>query len=486
MAPPPNSDSVRHPLKDTKYEPNQLLERSTGESRARRARVVDTYNLKTLSAQAQGKSPRKRKARESIDTEADADTGSSVTISYSFGRADSADNGVKQQHTFTGLACPFCDCSHTSLDQLRFHLHHDHDNFKFHLRRENPSRICYFVEVVRNRTSMDGRTFQLGKPTTLFNLEKYLNGDNSWIRAREGPHHNHWPDHLTSGRDHTPLRTSDTTGREQSLLSSSVQHSRHSSPNTSSRSIDDMDIDNVSKAVSKLELPKRKALFVPNTVKPLYHTITKRLLQPGEDLPSSDDEKDESWFHQKHRDMINDFEDVDADEKEYLNKWNPFAMDVQHTTDVFLPSTILNFVETNKAWFGMSPNRRQKFMTHMAVLVLRGVVKEKFVSKCVKIIRDAEMKMRDEDMAMEEEEEILKHRGMFDCVCLEHAPLQDRVVCVGEVSSFPLIIIVHLLTHQQNCQGRFFHKACAFKLGVPEARRGKWKCNVCLEQDDIS
>lgn len=441
-------------IPDEAKQPLHTMDASLDEGRSRRVKAQPEYNLKRLSYQTVGRSPLKRK-RKSEGAESIEETSDDITITFSFGAADSAENGIPRQHSFTGLRCPFCDRNHSTFDQFRFHLHNDHDNFEFSLRRQNPSRFSFFVKVVGgNLGSTDDRllkrTFQLGKEATLFDLEKYLNGDSSWIKIREGPIHNHWPDEYTTGNKQEPLTFRPIA--PTSSLTSSSRFSHESSLDTSPRSIDEaMDMGAVSRSLSKLDAPrKRKVLVVPKTAKPLFHTITKRQLEPGEELPCSDDEKDESWFHQKHRDMLNDFEDTDVDpaEKEYLNEWNLYAMNHHHNVDVLLPNTVNGFVETHTSWL-FKPARKQKFMAHMGVLILQGVITEAMVSKWVKIIRDAEAKSnqgrfdgrdvnteQDEELVEEQEPQIAKLRGKSDCVCCEYVSFHNRMVCVGQVSLF--------------------------------------------------
>ncbi|KAH6669920.1 hypothetical protein B0J14DRAFT_702954 [Halenospora varia] len=457
---PPSS-----PLADKAGE--MLTPDSPANSRSQRQRSsVTTYNLKTLSAQAQGRSPRKSKSRDSM-ARSDHSDKLGTTVTYSFGRADAAESGVKQQTVVVGLDCPFCKCHNRTVEHLRFHLQNEHINFKFSLRRPNPPRIQFFVEVAKSRPALASseRTLQLGKPMALFDLEKFLGGDESWTRTRQGPEHNMWAKHLISN---------------QTSLSSSPHESRHSSPNTSNATDDVMDIDSPKRlSVAKLPVRPRKTFLVPKAPKPLYDTINKRRLEPGEELPSSDDEKDETWLHQKHRDAINDFTDLTDDEKDFITKWNPFIMSLQLTSTKYLPEALLRFVEENKAWLKQKNSRIRRLTFECQAFLMRKAIERKTVSDCMAVLRPPKTRksarQRNEpDLDAEEREElpslVIESRGRMDCVCGRSTQPPNRVHCCGKL--------------ENKCPGRFFHKTCAEATG--NFSLGKFLCHHCFSLESTA
>ncbi|RDL33977.1 uncharacterized protein BP5553_08345 [Venustampulla echinocandica] len=389
---------------------------------------VATYNLKTLSAQAQGRSPRAPRRKDVGSRFSNID---GTTVTYSFGRADAAEAGVKQQTTVPGLNCPFCNCRHRSVSHLRLHLRNEHEAFKFSVRRVDPPRVAFFVEILpaKSRPALTRevqRTFQLGKTLTLFDLESYLSGDNSWIKTRRGMQHNLLPGHIAQEDDN-------------SSSSSSLHESRYSSPNTSLHTDEPGEL---CKANSPAKLPIRphRVVYVPATTKPLYHTVTKQLLKPGHELPSSDDEKDEDWLHQKHRDGINDFTDLADHEKEYINQWNPFTMKEQHNCPRYLPDAMLRFVEANKTWLGEKSSRRREFILQCSVFIMRGVITQADFSACIEILRQAHNTQMDVDPATNAGEKgnpvrPAKLRGPLSCACGGLTELVDRVACRGNLKN---------------------------------------------------
>lgn len=157
-----------------------LAPESPADGRASRRRSnVPTYNLKTLSTLAQGKSPRKRQIFRSRSLHS-SDDSDAITVTWTFGKAEAADLGMKQSCT-TGLMCAFCNRQQRCLEDLRLHLHTNHTNFKFSLRRNQTARVGFHIELVKGCSRSSpierARTLQLSRPQTLFDLEKFLNGD---------------------------------------------------------------------------------------------------------------------------------------------------------------------------------------------------------------------------------------------------------------------------------------------------------------------
>ncbi|PMD38782.1 hypothetical protein L207DRAFT_567143 [Hyaloscypha variabilis F] len=443
LPPPASANLLESPVRRLR-EDNSASNSPADRSHRKRSSVA-TYNLKALSAQAQGKSPRVRKINFKPEQRGPGDE--EISVTYNLGKADAAETGMKQQTVLSSLDCPFCNTHCGQVEDLRLHLHTDHTMFKFHLRKANPPRISFFMEVCRARAgatmSVDQqRTWQFGQAMTLYDLARHLGGDESWAKGRHGPLHNTWPEHLLD--------------RHDSSLSSSPHDSRHSSPNTSNDTDDLMEFD-----VPEEKLPPRKQYIVPRTAKPLYDTITKRILKPGEVLPDSDDEKEEGWLRQKSRDLINDFTDVTFEEKDFINTYNPFIINEHLTSPRYLPEALIRFTESHKKWFIEKNSRKKEFIKLMEVFILRGVVEDKTLERCIDILRAAERANKGKDIDMNDAAPP-KLRALMDCICGEHTQAPNRVICRGA-----------------RCPGRFFHPKCAEdEFGRPTS--GIWKCNHCL------
>lgn len=456
-APPAEPVTLNLPASPSAYHhQDQVLEpNSPADERLHRRRSnVATYNLKALSAQAQGKSPRKTKEPRSRSEQRALEDGE-ISVKYSFHRGHAVDVGIKRETTVSGLKCPCCICRCISLDELRMHLQIDHSVFKFALKKKEP-RVEFFVDLARPRSGPISnyelsRTFQMGKPLSLFDLEAFLRGDDSWVRVRQGPQNNCWPEHLLD-------RTNDSS------MSSSPHDSRQSSPNTST------DMMEYEYHEHKAPAPKPKVFVIPKTKKPLYHTTTKQVLQPGDELSDGDSEVDEDWLNHRKRELLDEFIDVAPQEKEYLHQWNIFLIEQNLTSDKFIPQAVVRFAEANKHWLMETGNRRVEFIRHLEAFKLRGVLDTNCIQKCFWILKSVEQvqvpkkgKEREVDVEMgglDEQLQPSKQRGPGECMCGEAPQGSQRIVCRG-----------------QRCKARHFHRACAEKLG--RTLSGQWKCDDC-------
>lgn len=400
----------------------------------RRSNVPVSYNVKVLSDIAKGvpvspvKLSKLREARSPRTSSEAAKAAGDCNVVYTFGRADSVEIGIKQRTVISGFACPFCNHKATSSDGLKIHLNTDHNKFRFHLRRSSPQKLAFFVEfseqssrAIMHRGIEQARTLQLNRPVTLFDLEKFLTGNDSWVKARHGALHDSWAEHS----DH--LHDSSSSG--------SPHNSRHSSPNTSNDTDEVLEVE-VPAPKKSLPTRTRKTVYVPQTSKPLYDTVTKRLLQPGEEIPSSDDEKDEGWLHQKYRDIVLDYKDVTAEEKDYINQWNPSIVAAHLTSESHLPNAVVRFVEDNKIWFAQRRSRKVEFGKHMEMFLMRGVIDQNCIHKCIEILKRGE-KLAAATGKLEEipsPPSPSKQRGVLDCICSVPTEPPDRVICSGKVS----------------------------------------------------
>lgn len=148
-------------------------------SRSLRVRGSKNYNLKDLSAKAQGRQPRKRgKVSDLHKAESDR-------ILY---RLPKEAVPVKEV-VVGGFSCCVCHATHQSLAQLRAHLL-SHAQYKFEL-SSTPGKPGYQLDVFcvadDSAASLRPRVYSLGKPTKLFDLERYVDGDDSWVTSRLGP-----------------------------------------------------------------------------------------------------------------------------------------------------------------------------------------------------------------------------------------------------------------------------------------------------------
>lgn len=147
-------------------------------SRSLRARGSKNYNLKDLSAKAQGRQPRKR-AKTTENQKADSDR-----IYYRLPK----EAGPVKEVVMGGFSCCVCHATHQSLVQLRAHLF-SHAQYTFEV-SPTPGKpgfqLDVFCVVDDSGASLRPKVYSLGKPTKVFDLERYVDGDDSWATSRLG------------------------------------------------------------------------------------------------------------------------------------------------------------------------------------------------------------------------------------------------------------------------------------------------------------
>lgn len=153
-------------------------------SRSLRARGSKNYNLKELSAKSTGRQPRKRPRITHLPN---AD---SERVLYRLPR-----QFVTTRELIKGaFPCCVCHATHQSLAQLRAHLL-GHALFIFEV-IPTPGKQGHQIEVscAGNKSGVYSReeVYSLGQPTKAFDLDKYVEGDESWVEDRLGP--NNKPD----------------------------------------------------------------------------------------------------------------------------------------------------------------------------------------------------------------------------------------------------------------------------------------------------
>lgn len=137
-----------------------------------------SYNLKELSAKSSGRQPRKR-ARATGLQNADSER-----VLYRLPK-----EAVPIKEIVMGaFSCCVCHAAHQSLSQLRAHLL-SHAQYKFEFTIA-PGKLGHQLDVsyIDNQgVYLPAKIYSLGLPTKAFDLEKYVEGDDSWVTDRLGP-----------------------------------------------------------------------------------------------------------------------------------------------------------------------------------------------------------------------------------------------------------------------------------------------------------
>lgn len=384
-------------------------------SRSLRVRGSKNYNLKDLSAKAQGRQPRKR-AKTTELQKADSDR-----ILYRLPKEAVPVKGV----VTGGFSCCVCHATHQSLTQLRAHLF-SHAQYRFEV-CPTPGKPGYQLDVFcvaeDSGVSLRPKVYSLGKPTRLFDLERYVDGDDSWITSRLGP----------NNEEATSL-----------VVPRKVSHSR--APRAAQRTV--------------VRPKQQKKVFVPYTQQPLFDPLSKAKLVPGTEVRRTF--PDDAWLIQKHRDIVQDFCDVDASEKEYIKEWDAFIQQKHIVSEAFIGRAVVEFVTEKANWLLESPSRTLEFGKHLTVLIARGVGEDTIKLVQAKLSEARIHKLSAPAPAVDSPKDLPKRDPKGCAVC-------------GKTVRGPSL----LLCANQSCKKPLYHDDCIRNVARMPVDRPHWQCNDC-------
>jgi hypothetical protein len=150
-------------------------------------------------------------------------------------------------------------------------------------------------------------------------------------------------------------------------------------------------------------------VLVPNTRQPLFNPLSKVPLQPGTEVRPT--VVDDAWLIQKHRDTLQDFVDVDPEEKEYMMEWDSFVFKRRLSSDQYLPRELLAFVRDKGSWLAAKKARMLEFGKHLSVLIARGALDDSVINDILNRVSEARAQKQPEQLPQPAKEECFKSSG---------------------------------------------------------------------------
>ena len=278
---------------------------------------------------------------------------------------------------FNGYLCPLCSkLVFKDMDTFHFHLINSHDLFKFELvvkaRASSEGQQIIHAEVrvdVANTYPVkvghrvrDDREMEWQRPQSIFDLEAFLKGDETWLG-----HESKRPTRLAP-----PMPRVDARSRSRDTLQLETPvvikaRAAHEVP------------DMPKPARTRFKVPP-----APSDIK-FFRLTVKRPLTEGEDISESDDEIDENWLLQKHSDTIESFSDMLQSEKRFIQQYDRHMLNENLSSNLHFREALVRFCRTNRTWLQTKEMKRE-FHKNAARLVMQGLISLQLLRDCADII----------------------------------------------------------------------------------------------------
>lgn len=171
---------------------------------------------------------------------------------------------------------------------------------------------------------------------------------------------------------------------------------------------------------------------MPYTQQPLFDPLSKAKLVPGTEVRRTF--PNDAWLIQKHRDIVQDFCDVDASEKEYIKEWDAFIQKKHIVSEAFIGRAVVEFVNEKAGWLLESSSRVLEFGKHMTLLIARGVGEHTVKSVQAKLGEARLQKLSGQPPAIKTSKELPKRDPKGCAVCGRIVRGPSFLLCANEVS----------------------------------------------------
>ncbi|ORY01510.1 hypothetical protein BCR34DRAFT_592239 [Clohesyomyces aquaticus] len=221
-------------------------------------------------------------------------------------------------------------CQHKgfeTVDELRHHLYSMHDHFHYRFDEETTtfeSDVAHHKADTRaSDKASDPKEMTIINPVQDFDLSKSLNGDKSYERKARGE---------------KAKRRKAAQGQGQ------AQGTAHEWKKTKPKSPEDVVLAPRVVATKVFKVPS-----IPEGLR-LHRTVTKRPLQPGEEVYESDNEPDTTWLDLKKKAIIINDPDIPEKAKIFINAYDAHMRKEGVHGDVHVGDALYRFIHSKGDW----------------------------------------------------------------------------------------------------------------------------------------
>lgn len=377
-----------HKLLDLEYK----LEISMGWTRKRES-PLQRYNQKLAETQRADRQLPTPSASDDLDKQL-----RKYVISYNF-----REGLIVKSTTVEGLYCPFCrnGGEQPNFHHLQLHLmlHHDHFEFEADQRHSQGSsevRMTLWMSLSEKETGADkpvvDRSPEEEKqnwiaPDRPFNIRDFVRGKDKWGRQ---PKARTLSGKRKGGKD-----------RDRDYITHTEHH-----PVLKRPALDDV------QDLPQHSPKKRKVPDVPRVR--FYHTSSKQVIEPGEEVAESDDYVDDSWLMQNQTHALEEL-GITGAAQEFTNAFNEYLAREQSDSSVLTREALVRFARRYHEELQDIKWQRQ-FRAKLNLLRGVGIISDDTVSHCVrKLSGGSDVRMADADAgsaagAEDEDESPINHK----------------------------------------------------------------------------
>ncbi|KFH42241.1 hypothetical protein ACRE_070480 [Hapsidospora chrysogenum ATCC 11550] len=405
----PPADEVMEDVGDDVHEADDAM--ANGErppSRSLRTRGGEkVYNIKALSDKAHGRKGRRRKPNTSVQ-------GGEGRVRY--------------------LLPP---------DQPSIHSDYE---YSLETTSQGPQ---FHVTFQPEPPTTPSKTVSIKPPTQVFNLERFVAGDDSWRSSRLEP----------------DTKADFITPHEAKLEFAAI-----ASKSPSKKSF---------KVVPETQVPSpRSKILIPETRHVFYHPVSKQELKVGQEVPYPVVES--QWFHHKHRESLNDVDGVTPAELEYIKEFDGVMREHDITARVYFPRAWLDFVRKKAGWLVEAKHRMVEFSVHESYLLASDLIRDEHIQEAIGLIEQARSGRRKLQNSSPSEEE----PGTAATGKIPEAPPKTPAVrksasgCAA--CGLPVLSGPHgLVCSNKDCSKRLFHSKCVPEPPATRRTKSTWLCTQC-------
>ncbi|GLD93258.1 hypothetical protein PINS_up001850 [Pythium insidiosum] len=143
-------------------------------------------------------------------------------------------------------------------------------------------------------------------------------------------------------------------------------------------------------------------LYAPLLQRQYFHSRTGAVVLDHEKDYDSDDDVDEDWITQQSERLLDEFEDVTLEEKEFMKKWNRHVKQFRILADFMVASSCRLFAKLHGKWI-IETGLRFNFLLHLFNLWDNSLLNARAIIDCMLIVDHhevmAELRDKEKDAA---------------------------------------------------------------------------------------